>query len=556
MAQASTEVLICGAGPAGLSLAIELGTRGVRCLIVDPLVDIDPHPRASLLGPRSMEYFRRHGLDKLLLQNCISTELPYEVRFVTGLAEHTLYHKAGLSHQMLEAFRLGEFDGLLEKDSVAYPFLSSSPYTLTQIGQNAIETILRERVATLESITTAYGSELIDFSQSAGGVEVVVRNESGSEQAVCAHYLAACDGGRSKIRKKLGIKYSGRGPIGRNKSYLIRSDELKELEGYQRANLHFVYREDVYGVLTDIDGKGLYTYSYFAPKPDKEEDPAEVFRKAIGKDCKFDILRSMDWSHHQSVADKFREGRIFILGDAAHVHTPSGGIGMNTAISDAFDLGWKLEACLGGWGGEGLLDSYEKERWQVAMRNTQYSAINRDRFDAGLDALSPEVYEDSQEGEAARQATHHRFDVLMRSLNSMGAHLGLRYADSPIVIDDGTAEPPDDTRVYVPSTWPGCRAPHCFITPDESTLDLFDGNGFVLVNTGDESVEANPMLEAATELGIPLRLVSLSGPAADLYQRRWVLVRPDGHVCWRAKELPLDPSALLLTVTGNIVAES
>jgi hypothetical protein len=127
----------------------------------------------------------------------------------------------------------------------------------------------------------------------------------------------------------------------------------------------------------------------------------------------------------------------------------------------------------------------------------------------------------------------------------------LRYPDSPVIIPDGTPEPPDDIRMVIPTTWPGARAPHAWLSPGVSTLDSFHGSAFVLVNADAEAGDASPFVNAARDAGVPVSTMHLAGAAARVYERRWVLVRPDGHVCWRGDELPADPGRLLRTVTGN-----
>jgi 2-polyprenyl-6-methoxyphenol hydroxylase-like FAD-dependent oxidoreductase len=545
------EVLISGAGPAGLSLAMELGSRGVSCLLIEPQLSVNDHPRASLLGPRSMEYFRRHGLADAILQAGLPTHLPYEIRFAVELAGPVLYHTQTVpSQESINEMHRGT--------RPATPEASNSPCSRVQIGQDALEPVLRDYLSTLASVRVMYGWEVRECMQDEEGVTAVIGSVGADQSArVRARYLAACDGARSPIRRSLGIQYLGRGAIGRNRSFLFRSSSLAQLDGMRRANLHFVYQPHVYGVLTDIDGKGVYAYSHFAPgSANDDQDPRAVVLQAVGKEFEFEVLSVMEWWHHQSVAQRFRDGRIFLLGDAAHLFCPSGGIGMNTAISDGFDLGWKLHAVLRGWGGPALLQSYERERWPIAMRNTISSANNRDMIDAAFHGMSPQVTEPGPQGEEARAHIHDRIAWVLRNLGGQGPHLGVRYHASPVIVRDGTREPPDDKHHVIQTTWPGTRAPHIFLEPGKSTLDIFDGSGFVLVHTGDDDCDAHPFIELGRRRGIPCRQVNLTGDAARLYERRWVLVRPDGHVCWRGMELPSDPEEVWDIVTGHRMGTS
>jgi len=541
-----TSVLITGGGPAGLSLATALGQRGIACILVERRIDADPHPRASLLGARSMEYFRRHGFADDILNAGMPTRHRYEARFVTSLTGHLLHAYSTPSPD--------EYRQMHENLIPSSPDSAWSPYFKVQIGQHTIEPIIRKHLRSLPSVTCRYGWELSSFEQAADHVSLTITElATGKQEKIRADYLAACDGGKGLVRQQLGIPYVGRGAIGINRSFLFQSPKLLDAATTGRANLHFILNREVYGVIIDLDGRGLYSYSYFAPSEDRRKvAPADIIRKAMGRDFEFEVLRTMDWAHHQSVADSYRSGRVFLLGDAAHLFCPSGGIGMNTAIADAFDLGWKLAARVQGWGGEMLLDSYELERRPIAFRNTLASADNRDRIDSIMHTLPDAVSETGPEGESARARLKPRLLWMTKQFNTMGLHLGGRYAESPIVVPDGTPEPPDDPRIVTQSSWPGCRAPHAWLSKGHSTLDEYDGTAFVLVQCGTSTSDTAPFSTAATRLGVPLRHAHFSDPAiAALYQRQYVLVRPDGHVCWRSNQLPPEAEAILRTVSGR-----
>ncbi len=539
------DVLIAGAGPAGLCLAMELGVRGVRCLLIDPRTEVDPHPRASLLGARSMEYLRRHGVADAILAAGLPTHLRYDVRFVTSLTGYLLHHYASPSPQEYRQMHLGEIPATEDANW--------SPYFKVQIGQHAIEPVLRSYIATLPSVRVEAGAALQSFELDADAVRATVVTPGGAVRSVTAHYLAGCDGGRSVVRQALDIPYVGRGAIGRNRSFLFHSPGLMDVATTGRANLHFVFQPNRYGVITDIDGRGLYNYSWFAPSDDAEDIDGQVLlREVVGSDFPFEILRTKEWFHHQSVADTFRVGPAFMVGDAAHLFCPSGGIGMNTAICDAFDLGWKLAARVAGWGGPALLDSYELERRPVAMRNTAIAADNRDRIDTLMQTLPMSVADGDEIGTRSRERLAPRFRWLARQFSSMGAHLGARYPESPVIVRDGSPEPADDARIVVPSTWPGCRAPHAWLEGGHSTLDWFDGAGYVLVCHQEDAVTSS-LSSAAQDLRVPMRVCpTREARVRSLYERTYVLVRPDGHVCWRGDRGPSDPHALVRTVSGHL----
>jgi len=241
---------------------------------------------------------------------------------------------------------------------------------------------------------------------------------------------------------------------------------------------------------------------------------------------------------------------VFLAGDAAHLFCPTGGIGMNTGIADAFDLGWKLAGVLQGWGGPELLESYEWERRPIAVRNTIGAAANADRIDAMMTVTPAEIDEDSEDGKALRKLFGKRLRVLAKQFNTAGLHLGYRYADSSIIVPDGTPEPPDDPRIVTQSTWPGCRAPHVWLEPGKSTLDLFDGLGYVLVRAPGAPA-GDAFAQAAQQRGIPFKTADINERAAPLYEKALVLVRPDGTVCWRGDAVPADVDGIWEVVSGH-----
>ncbi len=257
----------------------------------------------------------------------------------------------------------------------------------------------------------------------------------------------------------------------------------------------------------------------------------------------------LPWVRRELVAERYRNGRGFIAGDAAHVMSPTGGFGMNTGIGDAVDLSWKLAATIEGWGGDGLLDSYSSERQPVGARNVAEASGNLHRMlSIGRhdDLLDP-----TPQGAAARHRVGREFsDIMRREWHTLGVHLGYRYEGSPICWPDGSPAPPDDPRNYVPTARPGHRAPHAFLADGRSTLDLY-GRAYTLLVFGTDAASAAPLVEAAQRRGVPTEVVAIAEPhVAALYQRTFVLVRPDGHVAWRDDCMPQEPLRLVDVVRG------
>ncbi len=228
-----------------------------------------------------------------------------------------------------------------------------------------------------------------------------------------------------------------------------------------------------------VNGVDEWRLSVYLEEGAEPQDPAALVHEAVGAPIGVEILAAQPWSGHRVVAHSYREGRVFLAGDAAHLLWPKGGFGANTGIGDAVDLGWKLAATLQGWGGPSLLDSYEEERRPIAVRNVSEASSNW-TSDARI-VPDPVLDRDDAEGEQARVEMGRLIRRLRgREFRSIGVQLGYRYAGSPICVPDGAPEPPDEPDDYVPSTWPGCRAPHVWLPDGSSVLDHF-GHGFVLV---------------------------------------------------------------------------
>jgi hypothetical protein len=303
-----------------------------------------------------------------------------------------------------------------------------------------------------------------------------------------------------------------------------------------------------------IDGRGLWVLHVQLPR--EGADPAAYARdslvRAAGREFPFELLGIAEWTAGFTlVAERFRRGRAFITGDAAHLFTPTGGQGYNTSVDDASNLGWKLAAVCQGWGGPELLSSYESERKPVALRNTRFARAMADSI--GRLELPADLEADGAAGDAARAVLGERlYRHAATEFDIPGIHLGVFYAGSPIVVSDGTSPPPDDWHRYTPSAVPGARAPHAWLADGVSIFDRF-GRDFTLVRF-DASVDVRPIEAAARRRGVPLELLDVaSDEARDLYARDLALVRPDHHIGWRGNAAPDDPEALFVRAAGHLL---
>ncbi len=300
-----------------------------------------------------------------------------------------------------------------------------------------------------------------------------------------------------------------------------------------------------------LDGKGDYAgLSRVPPGADAAtHDPTPLIRAAVGVDMSLEIVKIKPWTAGLAmVADSYRAGRVLMAGDAVHLFTPTGGFGMNTGIDDAANLGWKLAAVEQGWGGPGLIASYETERRPIGKRNTACSRMFQQEV-AKLE-IRPELEDDSPAGAASRATLGRHLSGFTEEFASLGIQLGARYDGSPLIESDGKAPPRDDPFVYAPSAVPGGRTPHLWLADDSALMDHF-GPGFTLLRLGPDPPDARPLIEAARARGVPFQNFDLaSTAAAALYERRLILIRPDHHIAWRGDRLPPDCAALIAKVSG------
>ncbi len=530
-----TPVLIVGGGPVGLALASDLGGRGVECLIIEQSDGVIYHPRATALNARTMELLRRWGVAGQVKRDGTPPDFPHTALYVTGLMGHEIARIERPSH------------GGTKPSPI-------SPERPQRCNQLYLDPILRDLATSFPTVTLRYRCRFESLVEEGGKVIATARDlATGEQQRIAARYVVDCSGSHSPIRRALNIKMSGQTDIEYHLSAFMRLPELWKYHDKGKAALtFFIDEKGSWRNLVMIDGKELYRFAVsgkeFYDNPDAVDINAH-FNAVASPSIPREVISVIRWTACDIVADKYQHGRIFLAGDAAHQNHPSGGFGLNTGMGDIDDLGWKLAATLQGWGGAHLLDSYEVERRPVGLRNISQAytghADNRDR------PSHPAIAENTPEGAEAR--THMR-EQIMASQPSMvltdGIALGYRYDPSPIVWPDGTPPTPDTISLYVPTARPGSRAPHAWISEGFSTIDLF-GGGFVLLRLGAGAPDGGAIENAFGRREIPLKIVAIADPEiARLYEKKLVLVRPDGHVAWRSDTMPEDPMALADRVCG------
>jgi len=534
---ARVPVLIAGAGPVGLSLAIELAYRGIRCLIVEQTDGSVEFPTTNLANTRTVEHLRRWGIaDKMRFESGYPTDYPRNYLFVTRM----------------DGYEIARFDHPANGDpSARSPY---SPEGRLWISKPYFDPVLHKHVATLPTVQLRYNTALQSFEQDSQKVTCeIVEGKSGHNETIEADYLVGCDGGRSNIRRALGIQYQGFFSQGKNVAVLFRSP-LLEHTAHGPAVQYQIINSQINGAIAAVDGKELWRLNIRNVNQEQLDvlDAPEKLRYALGEGIPFAVLAMRPWTGHCVVAERYQDRRVFLAGDAAHLNWPAGGFGMNTGVGDAVDIGWKLAAVLQGWGGDHLLDSYTAERKPIAMINVNEAAEMRASFD-NQTPFSPKIEEDSEEGRQLREKAR---AAIMRTRakefqhDSAGIELGYRYEDSPICVADGTPAPLLDHGLYVPSTWPGARAPHVWLKDGRSTLDLF-GKSFTLLNLSGEIADMKTITAAASHVGLPLQTSKIDDPKVrETYEREFVLVRPDGHVAWRGDAMPKNLAEIIDKIRG------
>ncbi|WP_169806882.1 FAD-dependent monooxygenase [Actinomadura macra] len=529
-------VLIVGGGPTGLCLAIDLGRRGVECLLVEEREEVSLAGRkANGCSVRSFEHFRRWGIaDRLRRVAPLPADYSDDVVFLTRMTGHLLAEFRGAKH------------GIGRSDLFAENF--------QRIPQAVVERELRAVLTELPTVRTWYGWSFEDLQQDEDGVRALIRDTAGRESRwISCSYLVGCEGSKGGVRDAAGIGLTDERVLSANANITFRSPELADLHDKGRAAHYWIVNPDVTGLLSPRDLTGTWTFMATYLPGDGHADARALIRHAVGRDFAFEVGAWGPWWANTHLAERHRRGRVFLAGDTVHVHPPSGGHGMNQGVQDAADLGWKLAGVLHGWAGPALLDSYEAERRPVNQAVIA-SAVNN-WTTCGPAFVRPGIEEDPAVRHGLRE------EILRekrKQFDALGLILGYRYENSPVIAYDGPPAPPLEITRYVPTSRPGHRAPHAWLADGSSLFDHF-GPGFTLLRTGGPggAPGTGTMLRSARERGIPLRLLDLEheAPVHAAYGAGFALVRPDQHIAWRGTAPPGDPGVLLDVVRGAAPVE-
>jgi 2-polyprenyl-6-methoxyphenol hydroxylase-like FAD-dependent oxidoreductase len=527
----STSVLIAGGGPVGLAAAVELGTRGIDCVVLEPRATVSSQrPRAKTTSVRTMEHFRRWGIaDRIRAAAALPVSWSQRIVVATGLLGH----------------ELTSFDDCLGLSTKKTDIFAESGQ---QIPQPAVELVLRDVVGELATVSLAVGWSLQSLTESDHEVVVDAVAADGTRWPITAQYVLGCDGPNSRTRECLGIPMVGSTDARKHTTIVFRAPGLAEQVPHGPAVHYWIFNARAVGVFGRFD----LAETWWMGSVSSDRDPAMTIGDLLGSDgpdgrteFDYEILCTDTWQARMQLAETFHTNRVFLVGDAAHLTPPWGGHGFNTGIGDAVNIGWKLAATLQGWGGHRLPHSYGVERRAIAAETitaaTAHMTAMRDRaINGDEDATGPA-------GDHARRALGeaiHR--AIYPEFHSLGLVLGYEYIDSPnIVYDDASGiERDQDPTVYAPSTRPGARLPHCWFPDGRSLYDTL-GTGLTLL--AFEGADSAAVVNAARRQGISLTLVDLGD--IDLCpddHAPLLLVRPDQHIAWRGKEMPPDSVDVIL----------
>jgi 2-polyprenyl-6-methoxyphenol hydroxylase-like FAD-dependent oxidoreductase len=532
-ARLTTSVLIVGGGPCGLMLANELGRRGVSAVMIDEKPGTAFNPQANATQARSMEHYRRLGFADEIRQAGLPADYPTDVAYFTRYTGYELARfqlpSSASATQLIK--------GLSGSWSAA-----ELPH---RVSQKYVEAVLRRHAQGLPGIELHYGHRLLNYvARDDGIVGEIERVSDGRRLQVNADFLVGADGPRSTVRQSLGISYGGMTGTqrdfmgGRMLAVYLRCPDFYASVPHPKAWMYNCFNRDRRAFMASVNGRDEFAF-HTQLRPGEDESAITVhearaaFQRACGVPIDCEVLSFLTWTAgHALVADAMQRGRVFLGGDAAHLFTPTGGLGYNTAIEDAVNLGWKLANVIKGISPTVLLDSYEAERRPVALRNTEYARRFADSL--GLYAAAPEIEDDTEAGREARRAAGAYLDQHARSeFNIPGITFGGRYDGSPIIVSDGSSPPPDAANVYAPSACPGGRAPHEWLEDGVSLYDLF-GFEWTLLQFDEVVSDSGQLLaEIARALGADLKLLTLPRRLRDLYEADLALIRPDQVVAWR-----------------------
>lgn len=534
-----TPVLIAGGGPVGMTMALNLARYNVPSILVERNPETTRHPKMDLTNGRSMELFHRLGVTEKLRDAGVPRENDFDILWVTNMVGHDLHRFHYPSANEKERIAREKNDG---------SYGAQAPLRVSQVQ---IEPVLKRAIDENPLVDVRFNHRFEGFVDNGADsvIAEIVNSDTEEKTMIKCRFLAGCDGGGSRVRRRLGIELEGQENVAGAYMVHYRTDDKALMQRWGPV----YHLQNGGGTIIAQNDDDIYTLqAWLLPGMNPDEmTPEGVLEGWIGTHFDYEVLQANPWFAHFVVAERYREKSTLLAGDAAHQFIPTGGYGMNSGIADAAGLSWALAAQIHGWGGEGLLDAYDAER-----RNTAWWHLRAAERHMGVRIKISELYaeagdllEEGPEGDARRADLAQKIADLGNAENeSWGVEFGYRYdASNAIAHEQGAPE--IDPLTYHPSTWPGVRLPHVFL---EDGAALYDKLGLFFTLVVLDGTDTSAMEEAAGALGVPLEILRLNRPdLRSIYERNLILVRPDQHVAWRGDATPDDCKALLEKVTGN-----
>jgi 2-polyprenyl-6-methoxyphenol hydroxylase-like FAD-dependent oxidoreductase len=546
-APVDTTVLVIGAGPVGITLALDLASRGVDVTVAEIRYRGEPPSvKCNHISARSMEIFRRLGVVQEIRNAGLPPDYPNDISYRTTTTGVELSRIPIPSRDRRYTATGGP--------DTWWP----TPEPPHRVNQIFFEPILIEHAYATKNLRMLNRTRADDFEQDEHGVTVRLTDlDTDKSFSLRARYMIGCDGGRSAIRRRIGAKFVGDEVVQRVQSTYIRAPQLVHMFQSAPAWGTFSLNPRRSGNVYAIDGRETWLVHNYLNAGETDFDSIDrdwAIRTilGVGADFEYEVLNKEDWIGRRLVADKLRDRRAFICGDAAHIWVPFAGYGMNAGIADAANLAWLLAAHLQGWAGERILDAHEAERLPITEQVSHYAMNHAIELAKQRRAVPADIEAEGPEGDAKRAAMGKAaYELNVKQYCCGGLNFGYYYERSPIIAYDGTPHPPYSMDGFTPSTVPGCRTPHVVLRDGRSLYDAM-GDGYALLRL-DRAIDVSPLTAAAAARNVPLKVLDLDPAEAGApYTEKLVLSRPDQHVAWRGNVLPADPAALIARVTGAL----
>jgi 2-polyprenyl-6-methoxyphenol hydroxylase-like FAD-dependent oxidoreductase len=542
----TAKVLVIGAGPVGLTLAMDLARRGISVVVVETRsAGEPPSVKCNHISARSMETFRRLGVAQQLRDTGLPADYPNDCAYRTTAT--------GIEMSRISIPCRRDRYTASEGPDTHWP-TAEPPHRINQIY---LEPVLFAHAASIDGLKILNRTAFEDFEERNESIVATLRDlDTEATFQIEADYIVGCDGARSAVRKTIGAALQGTPVIQRVQSTYIRAPELLGMMG-EPAWMTLSLNPRRCGTVVAIDGRETWLIHNHLNREDETFESVDrdwSIRSILGvsEDFEYEVLTKEDWVGRRLVADRFRSGRAFICGDAAHLWMPYAGYGMNAGIADATNLAWLLAATLQGWAAPSILDAYEAERLPITEQVSRFAMDMAGKVLGQRRGVPEGIENEGPEGDALRkQVGQAAYDLNVQQYCCGGLNFGYFYDRSPIIVYDGAEQPGFTMADFTPSTVPGCRAPFVRLADGRPVYDAF-GPGYTLLRF-DSNIIVAPLVDAMRAGGVPIEIVDVPSNGAPVSDRKLILARTDQHVAWRGDALPERPEMLVHTLRGAVI---